>query len=630
MTRQVRRFTLPCANFDTGTAIETAIEIVIEIEIVTEIETVTEKKNNPRVAKVRVFLFLSVEKTFWLGKSVGATAKQEAPAPFFFFFGHNRRCETTKRAAPDSERKKKDLRYKSFKKKWFGDAHVGPTREALSLSRNCVDSVRFSKPQMGGQMGPRRSSVAPFFFMVCAFGKRGKERKKRGKMHRKAAQSFVERTRQQFPAHFADHKRVLDMMGKEATGANRHLFDATCVIEDAAEHGIDECGVYDTIVATNCLEHDQSFVRTLRHLVRLLKPGGLFVMACAAPERSGRASTRLPMGASVPSAGGARERAIRDAKAKIARCGHVYPTYFCPLSAEDVQRAVPVHLYFDRLSFESDREIHALFFWGVRNDCPFDVTTAPAERRALDVIESALGCADENLARGHARHRYTRHYHTLLDRYRYADDVRVLQVGVESPHALGALRAYLPNASFIVGTDRDPAHKEPWTSVLDHLFVETGSSTDAAFLTVVAARHGPFDIVIDTDVAHAAHGAAVAFETLFPLLKDGGVYIAEGAASVRHPALPHRAPADPKEHPDHLAYFYRYLPALGKQHESLSGSGVYCGDPDKVIRPYGSVDPLEATIDSVLFGASFAAIVKRTRRHWLSPTTTLAPPVRFI
>ena len=117
------------------------------------------------------------------------------------------------------------------------------------------------------------------------------------------------------------------------------------------------------------------------------------------------------------------------------------------------------------------------------------------------------------------------HYFPIYDRhlatYR-GSAIRVLEIGVYRGGGLAMLGHYLGPAAQIVGIDIDELAR---TGAGRHV-VEIGDQEDPAFLSSVAERHGPFDIVID-DGGHTMRQQIRSVETLFPLLAEGGVYIVE-------------------------------------------------------------------------------------------------------
>jgi cephalosporin hydroxylase len=60
----------------------------------------------------------------------------------------------------------------------------------------------------------------------------------------------------------------------------------------------------------------------------------------------------------------------------------------------------------------------------------------------------------------------------------------------------------------------------------DRISIYQGDQNDPAFLQEVNRLEGPFDIIID-DGSHVQTHIITSFETLFPLLKTGGIYVIE-------------------------------------------------------------------------------------------------------
>lgn len=84
-------------------------------------------------------------------------------------------------------------------------------------------------------------------------------------------------------------------------------------------------------------------------------------------------------------------------------------------------------------------------------------------------------------------------------------------------------REYFPHAEVIVGVDIDETCKS-LERVKSPIFI--GDQEDKKFLTMVNAKTGPFDIIID-DGGHSMSQQITTFNTLFPLLKAKGVYVIE-------------------------------------------------------------------------------------------------------
>jgi hypothetical protein len=118
----------------------------------------------------------------------------------------------------------------------------------------------------------------------------------------------------------------------------------------------------------------------------------------------------------------------------------------------------------------------------------------------------------------------------LLDR----EPASILEIGVKGGGSTAIWKALFPGAS-VVGIDiklRRWLTSEP--SADGVIFLE-GDQTDIPGLETIAARYGPFDIVID-DGSHVTHHVAGTLRCLLPHVRPGGLYIIEDThSSVRKP-----------------------------------------------------------------------------------------------
>jgi hypothetical protein len=134
-------------------------------------------------------------------------------------------------------------------------------------------------------------------------------------------------------------------------------------------------------------------------------------------------------------------------------------------------------------------------------------------------------------------HFYTPVYHELLSRRR-DESLRVLEIGVGGygwPNIGGASLAmwseYFPHAR-IIGLDVE----EKRLDLGPRVALEVGSQTDPEFLLQLNERHGPFDLILD-DGSHRPRDMVVSFETLFPVMANGGLYIIEDIQTCFWPAF---------------------------------------------------------------------------------------------
>ncbi len=113
-------------------------------------------------------------------------------------------------------------------------------------------------------------------------------------------------------------------------------------------------------------------------------------------------------------------------------------------------------------------------------------------------------------------------YNRHLGRFR-SRDVTLLEIGVAGGGSLEIWRQYFGARARLVGIDINPVCRNfeaPGTRVV------IGDQGDPKFLQKVAAEFGPFDIVIDDGSHHYEHQLTT-FRTLFPLIRENGIYACE-------------------------------------------------------------------------------------------------------
>ena len=115
--------------------------------------------------------------------------------------------------------------------------------------------------------------------------------------------NFCKSVKNRFPSHF-HKKRVLDIGSGDINGTNNFLFTDCCIIRNDVLPGpnVDVAcfahdlpfvdNSFDTIISTECFEHDKFYDKTLKTIVRLLKPGGLFLFTCASTGREEHGTKR--------------------------------------------------------------------------------------------------------------------------------------------------------------------------------------------------------------------------------------------------------------------------------------------------------------------------------------------------
>jgi hypothetical protein len=124
-------------------------------------------------------------------------------------------------------------------------------------------------------------------------------------------------------------------------------------------------------------------------------------------------------------------------------------------------------------------------------------------------------------------HSYSGPYERHLARFRDRP-ITLLEIGVggysdatRGGASLRMWKAYFPLAS-IIGLDIED--KSQFAE--ERVTIVQGSQADVAFLDELAARFGPFDVVID-DGSHRCAHVVTTFGALFPHVRDGGIYVVE-------------------------------------------------------------------------------------------------------
>jgi hypothetical protein len=119
-----------------------------------------------------------------------------------------------------------------------------------------------------------------------------------------------------------------------------------------------------------------------------------------------------------------------------------------------------------------------------------------------------------------------RHYFEIYERYfsRFVGNAPTyLEIGVSQGGSLDLFQTYLGETARIIGMDIDPGCKQ-WAR--EGVEIVIGDQSNADFMSQVVGPMGPFDIIVD-DGGHTSDQQLVSFLTLFPRLKEGGVYLVE-------------------------------------------------------------------------------------------------------
>lgn len=103
--------------------------------------------------------------------------------------------------------------------------------------------------------------------------------------------------------------------------------------------------------------------------------------------------------------------------------------------------------------------------------------------------------------------------------------VKLLELGVAGGGSLLTWRDWFPHGA-IVGIDRNLGEVKVPPNAMERIRCYQGHQEDLGFLQGVAAREGPFDIIID-DCSHRGDLTRASFWLLFDYLRPGGFYCIE-------------------------------------------------------------------------------------------------------
>lgn len=237
-----------------------------------------------------------------------------------------------------------------------------------------------------------------------------------------------------------------------------------------------------------------------------------------------------------------------------------------------------------------------------------DQSALPMERESSDVVNllprgelDALAISAET-DKSSKRHDYMRFYEHLLTPYK-DKTFSMLELGVGLPSrkapSLRTWKAYFPNAR-IVGADIRRVSKD---FEEDRIHIEIGDASKPRFLKRVFRTYTP-SIILD-DASHFWSHQIIGFETLFPMLPPGGIYIVEDV----HTSF--LAQEEGSQYADHTESFWSYF-------NRLQMATVCAQNHGPTLSP--SENRLVSWIDAMFITRKTVAVIKRQtprRREWV-------------
>lgn len=171
---------------------------------------------------------------------------------------------------------------------------------------------------------------------------------------------FCESVKKKLPQFFSG-RLVLDIGSLDINGNNQYLFDDCLYLGidlmpgrnvDIASKGHalnlpDES--VDVVVSTECFEHDQYYDQTLKNIVRMLKPGGLFFFSCATTGRPEHGTRRT-----------------KPEDAPFTQEFGEWGDYYKNLDESDIREVLDIDALFEKYEFSYNLETCDIYFWGIR------------------------------------------------------------------------------------------------------------------------------------------------------------------------------------------------------------------------------------------------------------------------
>ncbi|MGO9802493.1 MAG: class I SAM-dependent methyltransferase [Steroidobacteraceae bacterium] len=170
---------------------------------------------------------------------------------------------------------------------------------------------------------------------------------------------FVRTVKRLFPEYFRK-TRVLEVGSWDVNGSVRGVFAECDYVgaDIAAGSGVDltcagqdigfPSGHFDVVISCECFEHNPYWLETTVNMMRMLRPGGCFIMSCGAPGRREHGTPRMSPGASLTSLSG-----------QVA-------TYYRNLSQRDFFARIDLGRHFSRFFFSKNIYSKDLYLFGIK------------------------------------------------------------------------------------------------------------------------------------------------------------------------------------------------------------------------------------------------------------------------
>ena len=171
---------------------------------------------------------------------------------------------------------------------------------------------------------------------------------------------FFDSIKKKYPNYFFG-KIVVDIGSLDINGSNRDLFNQCLylgvdlapgrnvdLICSGHELDLPDCSV-DVVISSECFEHDMNYRKTLNNILRMLKPGGLFVFSCATTGRKEH---------------GTRRTTPNDSP--LTQQFDEWSDYYKNLTEADIRKVFNVEGVFQEFEFSINEQSHDMYFFGIK------------------------------------------------------------------------------------------------------------------------------------------------------------------------------------------------------------------------------------------------------------------------
>lgn len=159
--------------------------------------------------------------------------------------------------------------------------------------------------------------------------------------------------------HFFKNKCVIEIGSLDINGSVRKFFD-NCVyigVDVGKGPGVDVVclgheyemspGSFDVAISCECFEHDPHYIKTLKNMIRLVKPGGLVIFSCATTGRKEHGTINCEPQSSPLTV-------------------NLGWNHYKNLEELDFRKEIDFDFIFSEYKFNQNMEVFDLYFYGVK------------------------------------------------------------------------------------------------------------------------------------------------------------------------------------------------------------------------------------------------------------------------